>query len=143
MFGTIKKIITMTNLLKLMIIFSLLLGTEEIFAQDNKSDFDKNFTHVVYFYLKNPDSAEDRKAFETSLKKFMDKTQYAKTKFIGVPAGTPRDVVDNSYTYSLILTFPSKEIQDKYQTEPAHSVFIDESSHLWKKVQVYDSVGIE
>ena len=104
--------------------------------------FDSNFAHVVYFWLNNPDSAEDRKAFETSLKKFLATSEYAQTKFIGQPANTPRDVVDNSWTYSIILTFPSKEIQNKYQQEPVHLKFIEESEHLWEKVQVYDSVGL-
>lgn len=132
----------MIKILKLMIILTVLTGTNELQGQDQPVDFDKNFTHVVYFYLNNPDNPEDRSAFENSLKKFLDTSLYAKTKFIGIPAETPRNVVDNSYTYSLILTFPSKEIQGKYQDEPAHLIFIEESSHLWKKVQVYDSVGI-
>jgi hypothetical protein len=132
----------MIKFLKLMIILTVLTGTNELQGQDQPVDFDKNFTHVVYFYLNNPDNPEDRSAFENSLKKFLDNSLYAKTKFIGIPAKTPRDVVDNSFTYSLILSFPSKEIQDKYQEEPAHLVFIEESSHLWEKVQVYDSVGI-
>ncbi len=132
----------MIKVLKLMIILTVLTGTNELQGQDQHLDFDKNFTHVVYFYLNNPENLEDRSAFENSLKKFLDNSLYAKTKFIGIPAETPRNVVDNSYTYSLILSFPSKEIQDKYQEEPAHLVFIKESSHLWKKVQVFDSVGI-
>lgn len=113
------------------------------FGQEKKAGLDKNFVHVVYFWLNNPESQEDRQNFETSLKKFLKKSKYAQTNFIGVPADTPRDVVDNSYTYSLILSFPSKEIQEKYQEEPAHITFIEESSGLWKKVQVYDSVGID
>nr|WP_128766318.1 Dabb family protein [Leeuwenhoekiella polynyae] len=108
----------------------------------NPKEFDSNFAHVVYFWLKNPDSQEDCKAFEASLKKFLSTSEYAKTKFIGKPANTPREVVDNSWTYSIILTFPSKEIQDKYQQEPVHLKFIEESEHLWEKVQVYDSVGL-
>ncbi len=115
-----------------------------LFSQNkNKTELDKNFTHVVYFWLENPNSTEDRNAFEISLKKFLKNSQYAQTKFIGVPAETPREVVDNSFTYSLILSFPSREIQDLYQKEPAHLLFIKESEHLWKKVQVYDSLGIE
>ena len=112
-------------------------------AQNQEENFNKEFTHVVYFWLHNPDDPEARAAFEKSIKKFMEDSQYAETKFIGVPAGTPREVVDNSYTYSLILTFPSKEVQDKYQKEPAHVRFVNEASHLWEKVQVYDSVGLE
>ena len=49
---------------------------------------------------------------------------------------------DGSFTYSLILSFPSKEIQDKYQAEPVHVKFVEESQHLWERVVVYDSVGI-
>lgn len=111
-------------------------------SNSSEGDFDSNFAHVVYFWLKNPDNSEDRKAFETSLKKFLNTSDYAKTKFIGVPANTPRDVVDNSWTYSIILTFPSKEVQNSYQEEPVHLKFIEESADLWEKVQVYDSVGL-
>ncbi|MEH6657731.1 MAG: Dabb family protein [Leeuwenhoekiella marinoflava] len=105
-------------------------------------EFDSNFAHVVYFWLKNPDNQEDCRAFEASLKKFLSTSEYAQTKFIGQPANTPREVVDNSWTYSIILTFPSKEVQAKYQQEPVHLKFIEESEHLWEKVQVYDSVGL-
>ena len=133
----------MIKFLKMLIIFTLLTGTTTVKGQDQIVDFDKNFTHVVYFYLNNPDDPEDRSAFETSLKKFMNNSLYARTKFIGIPAETPRDVVDNTYTYSLILTFSSKGMQDKYQEEPAHLLFIEESAHLWNKVIVYDSVGID
>ncbi|MCM8567756.1 Dabb family protein [Gramella jeungdoensis] len=127
--------------MSLFIVF-LLTTTSSVFGQEKKVEFDKNFSHVVYFWLKNPDSTKDRKAFEASLKKFLRNSKYAQTNFIGIPAQTPREVVDNSYTYSLILSFPSKEIQDKYQEEEAHLAFIEEASPLWKKVLVYDSVGI-
>jgi len=111
-------------------------------CQSNESNaLDSNFVHVVYFWLNNPDNADDRKEFETALNTFLNSSEYAKTKFIGVPAKTPRDVVDNSYTYSLILSFNSKEEQDKYQKEPVHLKFVEDAQHLWSKVQVYDSVG--
>ncbi|WP_300436920.1 Dabb family protein [Christiangramia sp.] len=132
----------MSKLLKFSIILLFVIASQPIFAQEGPSDFDKNFVHVVYFWLNNPQNEQDRADFEASLKEFLNKSEYAGTKFIGVPANTPREVVDNSYTYSLILSFASKEIQNKYQKEPAHLKFIDEASHLWKKVQVYDSVEL-
>lgn len=104
--------------------------------------FDANFAHTVFFWLKNPDSQEDRTAFETSLKKFLDNSAYAKTRFIGKPPKASRDVVDGSFTYSLIVTFESAEAQQNYQEEAPHNLFIEESSDLWKKVIVYDSKGI-
>ncbi len=112
-------------------------------AKKPETTFDTNFAHVVYFWLNNPESPEDRAAFEEALTRFLNTSEYAQTKFIGKPANTPRDVVDNSWTYSIILTFPSKEIQNKYQQEPVHLKFIEEASHLWERVQVYDAVGIE
>lgn len=132
----------MKQLLKIGLFFLIIMSFSKIQAQEQTTAFDHNFTHVVYFWLKNPDSAQDRNAFLKSLKNFMQKSEYAQTKFIGEPAGTPREVVDGSFTYSLILSFPSKEIQDKYQAEPAHVKFVEESQHLWEKVVVYDSVGI-
>lgn len=111
-------------------------------AQEPNPEFDHHFTHVVYFWLKNPDSPDDRKAFLSSLQNFMSKSKFAKTRFIGEPAGTLREVVDGSFTYSLILTFPSKEVQDQYQNEPSHLKFVEEAQHLWERVVVYDSEGI-
>lgn len=133
----------MKRSLKLSLLF-LIFSNSLLFSQ-SKSDLelDENFTHVVYFWLHNPDNIDDRKSFEKSLNKFLESSKYAKTKFIGIPAKTPREVVDNSYTYSIILSFSSKEEQDKYQNEPAHLLFIKESEHLWDKVQVYDSVGVK
>lgn len=106
-------------------------------------EFDSNFAHVVYFWLENPDKQEDRTSFETSLKKFLNTSTFAKTKFIGSPPAASRDVVDGSFTYSLILTFESAEAQKGYQDEVPHKLFIEESSKLWTKVIVYDSKTIK
>ncbi len=105
-------------------------------------EFDSTFVHVVYFWLKNPNSQEDCMAFEASLKKFLKHSKYAKTKFIGTPMPASRAVVDGSFTYSLIVTFDSAAAQLSYQEEEPHQIFIKESSQLWGKVVVYDSKEI-
>ena len=110
--------------------------------ENNMNTFDKNFAHTVYFWLNNPTNEQDRAAFETSLQKFLNNSGYAKTKFIGTPPRASRDVVDGSFTYSLILSFESAEAQQKYQDEAPHKLFIKESEGLWKKVIVYDSTSI-
>jgi len=123
---------------------SLLVITVMLFFSCKSTDsntLDSNFVHVVYFWLNNPDNSQDRQEFETALNAFIDASDYAKTKFIGVPAMTDREVVDNSYTYCLIVSFASKEEQDKYQTEPVHLKFVEDAQHLWNKVQVYDALG--
>lgn len=106
------------------------------------TEFDPTFTHTVFFWLHNPESQEDRNAFETSLKKFLNSSKYAKTNFIGTPPKASRDVVDGSFTYSIIVSFDSAEAQQKYQDEDVHKTFIEESSELWEKVIVYDSQGV-
>jgi len=97
------------------------------------------FLHSVFFWLKNPENEEDRKAFEHHLTTFIDNSQYVKSKFIGTMAPSERDVVDSSYTYTLVVSFADKKDQDKYQTEPAHIKFVEDAQHLWEKVVVYDS----
>ncbi len=131
-----KRIIQITFTLLIISIFS------PNFSQAQSKEVDGEFVHMVYFWLKNPDSKEDRTKFEASIKKFINASEYPIEKYIGVPAMTDRTVVDNSYTYSLFLTFPSKAIQDKYQEEPVHKTFIKECEDLWERVQVYDSISI-
>ena len=124
------------------LVFLMAIGT--VIGQNNNTmkEFDSNFAHTVYFWLKNPDNASDRQAFETSLRTFLDNSAYAKTQFIGKPPSASRDVVDGSFTYSLIVTFESAEAQQQYQVEAPHKKFVVESSGLWTKVIVYDSQGI-
>ena len=87
-------------------------------VSNDSNTLDTNFVHVVYFWLHNPDNPEERKEFETKLNSFLDNSLYAKTKFVGVPAMTDREVVDNSYTYSLIVSFSSKEEHKKFRELP-------------------------
>lgn len=111
--------------------------------KQHMKNFDPAFVHTVFFWLNNPDSEADRSKFEASLGKFLKNSDFAKTNFIGYPPSASRDVVDGSFTYSLVVTFESAEAQQNYQEEPAHLLFIEESSSLWNKVIVYDSMGIE
>ena len=104
--------------------------------------FDPAFAHTVYFWFKEPDNEAHKSKFEASLKNFMNNSKYAKTKFIGTAPNASRDVVDGSFTYSLIVTFESAEAQKSYQNEAAHLVFVEECKGLWKSVIVYDSNGI-
>ena len=97
------------------------------------------FVHHVYFWLNNPESAEDLKKLQEGLQK-LSKVKTIKMFHIGKPAGTNRDVIDSSYAVSWLLLFDSRADQDSYQTDPIHLKFIDDCKHLWKKVVVYDSI---
>lgn len=106
------------------------------------SDIKKDFVHTVFFWLKNPENSDDRQKFEASLKTFIKNSEFVKASQVGIPSVAQRDVIDSSYTYSLLTTFPSREEHDKYQVEPAHTTFINECKDLWSKVLVYDSESI-
>ena len=124
----------------------LVLGViSSLTAQDKnaKSYFDPVFVHTVYFWFKEDTTKKDKVFFEHSLKKFLSNSKYAKTKFVGTPPEASREVVDDSFTYSLIVTFESAEAQAGYQSEDAHLLFIEECQHLWDKVIVYDSNEVD
>ncbi len=128
---------------KILALFTLLF----VFASCNQTknemkNFDSNFTHVVYFWLKNPNNVEDCASFEKHLSTFLSNSKFAKTNFIGKPPKATRDVVDDSFTYALIVTFSSAEEQESYQTEAAHLKFVEDAQHLWNKVIVYDAQTI-
>jgi hypothetical protein len=59
---------------------------------------------------------------------------------IGTPAATDREVIDNTYAVSWLNIFETSQDQDVYQTHPLHLKFIEDCSHLWSKVKVYDSI---
>ena len=98
---------------------------------------------MVFFWLKEPGNSDHRNKFESSLKHFIDHSQFVRSTHIGTAAGTDRTVVDNSYTYCLVVSFASKEDHDKYQADPAHHSFIAECEDLWERVQVYDSIKLQ
>ncbi|MGV6832230.1 MAG: Dabb family protein [bacterium] len=100
------------------------------------------FVHSVFFWLKEPQNQNHREQFLTSLNKFISQSPNIQTRHVGSPADTDRAVIDNTYTFSLLLSFNSAEDEKAYQDEPAHKLFISESQDLWDKVLVYDSVLI-
>lgn len=99
------------------------------------------FVHHVFFWLKEPVTSEVRAKFEKGLKTLVT-IETIVDHHLGVPAGTSRDVIDASYTYSLLTTFKNKADQDVYQTHPTHLKFIADCQELWKRVVVYDSISI-
>lgn len=97
--------------------------------------------HHVFFWLKNPDSADDRTQLILAIKKLGD-IGTVRAIHVGVPASTEkRDVVESSYHVSELLCFDDVEGQNAYQVDPLHKKFVDENSHLWSKVVVYDVIA--
>lgn len=96
--------------------------------------------HHVFFWLKEPKNEAHKKQLVKALNDLL-KVETIKLSHIGYPAGTEsRDVVDHSYSVSYMTMFDDQAGQDAYQVHPLHVKFVEENSHLWEKVVVYDSV---
>ena len=97
--------------------------------------------HHVFFWLKNPNSAEDLRKLIAGLQ-MLAKIEVVRAIHIGVPASTEkRAVVDASFSASEILFFDDIAGQNTYQEHPLHKRFVAECSHLWERVVVYDAIS--
>lgn len=102
----------------------------------------KQISHHVFFWLKNPDSREDLKKLIEGVQS-LSKIETIRGFHIGVPASTEkRPVVDASFSVSELLFFDDVEGQNIYQDHPVHQKFVENYSHLWERVIVYDSKEI-
>jgi hypothetical protein len=98
------------------------------------------FAHIVYFYPREnaqPENAQELLAGLKTLSQIPGLTLFE----TGLPAQTPRDVVDNSYLVALITAFEDVAGHDHYQDHPIHLAFIEKCHHLWSKVTVFDSLS--
>lgn len=61
---------------------------------------------------------------------------------VGVPAGTDRPVVDNSFDAQLVCVFASQDKHDAYQSpsDEVHTAFIEGFKDCWTRVLIYDSL---
>jgi len=108
-------------------------------ANASEAPIKDTFIHHVFFWLKEPENTEARKQFELGLQNLV-KVPQIQSYHIGIPVESPREVVDDSFTYSYMVFFKSKEDQEIYQTHSIHLQFIEDCQHLWKKVIVYDAM---
>ena len=94
--------------------------------------------HHVFFWLNNPDSESDKQQLIEGLNT-LGSIDEVKVLLVGKPASTiKREVVDNSFDVSELMIFDSVEAQDSYQVHPIHTEFVQNYSHLWERVVVYD-----
>lgn len=128
-------------LTKLSAAAATIIGFSSFKEAATKNEMKNVFIHHVYFWLKNADSKTDRDKLIEGLTK-LSKVNSIQTFHIGKPAATKRDVIESSYAVSWFTQFANANDQDSYQTDPIHLEFIEEYSHLWSKVIVYDSVDV-
>lgn len=96
--------------------------------------------HYVLFWLKK-DLTENQAEEFTGFFEMLRKVPGMQNFYYGKPADSkPRDVVDNSFSYNLMIQFNTLEELEVYGVHPIHMEAIEKYSHFWEKVVVYDSV---
>jgi hypothetical protein len=117
---------------------ALTAGTAAAAMPLNSTAGKKQLVHHVFFWLKNPDSVEDRDKLVEGVKT-LSKIETIRQIHVGVLASTEkRDVVDTSWQVSELMFFDDTNGQKTYQDHPIHQAFIKNYGHLWAKVVVYD-----
>ena len=95
------------------------------------------FIHSVYFWLRTDLDEKDNFKFLESLVSLSNDPN-VQSGYAGPPVYSQRDVVENSYTYGLVLAFKDKAGHDNYQTGAPHRRFLDEHKDKWERVLVFD-----
>ena len=113
-----------------------------IFVDKNNAMNRPGYIHMVYFWLRDDVSEAQRSNFHQGVAD-LTKCKTILDAFIGPPAMTPRDVVDNSYDYALLVFFKNKSDHDAYQNDPDHHKFIQDHKDIWARVQVYDHLPVQ
>lgn len=100
------------------------------------------FFHTVYFWMREGGEAEDAQRLAQGCRHFLAAIPGVRRLTVGVPAGTARSVVDNSYGVALLVEFADAQAHDIYQEHPDHLRFVAECGPLWGRVQVYDTLPL-
>ena len=118
---------------------ALAAGTATLALPLQPMEEKKQLVHHVFFWLKNPDSVEDRDQLVEGVKT-LAKIETIRKIHVGVLASTEkRDVVDTSWQVSELMFFDDEAGQKTYQDHAIHQAFIKNYGHLWAKVIVYDA----
>jgi hypothetical protein len=96
------------------------------------------FIHTVYFYLKPGATQAARDQLLRDCREYLGKISVVKNLWAGVPAMTPRDVVDNTYGVGLTVLLGDVADHEVYQEHPLHLDFIQRNKETWNRVQIYD-----
>ena len=113
-------------------------ASEQPLPSDDFATQPGQIIHHVFFWLNNPDSESDKQQLMEGLNT-LGSIDEVKVLLVGTPASTiEREVVDNSFDVSELMIFESVEAQDAYQVHPIHTEFVENYSHLWERVVVYD-----
>ncbi|PPK99953.1 Dabb family protein [Parapedobacter indicus] len=96
--------------------------------------------HYVLFWLNDGLSEQEINDFANFFEELKTIPEIKSLHYGRAAATHARDVVDNSFTYNLLVFFDSLDEINVYETHPTHLAAIEKYSKFWNKVVVHDSV---
>lgn len=116
---------------------------DQVDSLTQKVNYMPGLIHNVFFWLREDLTAEEEAAFLEGVKS-LGTVNTVRAIYIGPPAPTEaRDVVDNSFSYALLVHFDNIEGQNAYQVDPIHLKFVEDHEDKWTRVRVYDTTLIK
>jgi len=98
------------------------------------------YSHYLLFWLK-PELTEKQVTDFAQFFEELHKLPYLKSLHYGRPANSsPRKVLDNSFSYNVVMTFDSLADLEAYGKLPKHLEIVKKYSVFWDKMMVHDSV---
>jgi stress responsive alpha/beta barrel protein len=94
--------------------------------------------HHVLFWLK-PETTQEQKTFFKESLESLKGVETIASIYIGTPAPIERAVVDNTYTFSLMIMFNNLDGHNVYQVHPLHKTFLENCRQYFEKVIIYDA----
>lgn len=107
--------------------------------EGEKTDMDGKWLHHVFFWLKQATDENRRKQFRHALLKLAS-IETVRYKHIGMPASTNREIIDSTYTFSLLVVFDDEKGHAVYQEHPIHDEFREKFGDWWSHIQIYDTI---
>lgn len=123
---------------------ALLLISGNIFASAlplfNPKKKKKMYFHYLLFWLRKDLSDQEIKEFENFFEG-LKKLPYQKNLRYGKPAASsPRNVLDNSFTYNASMEFESLEELEAYGRLPEHLALVQKYKPFFERMLVHDTV---
>ncbi|MBC7652789.1 MAG: Dabb family protein [Deinococcales bacterium] len=97
--------------------------------------------HQVYYWLKNPDSEEDKQKLIKGLHELVT-VKEIKYSHIGVPQVFKSDDPQKNYHISLLMVFDEPKGIDDYHKDDIHQKFVKECAGLWSKTIKFDALAV-
>ena len=96
------------------------------------------FVHTVYFWISEGATPAAREQLVGDCRDLLGRVPAVRQLFVGRPANTPREVVDNSYGVGLTVVLDDAAAHDAYQVHELHLQFVARNKATWSRVQIYD-----